>query len=113
MQVGDKVYLNPYGNKAGYGNKEIREYEIKKIGRKYFEVWKDKSEISIIKFHLDNFRQVTNYTPDWRLYFSKQEILDEQEYNQLLEEVTEVFRHYGKPNLSLEQLRKIKDIISF
>jgi hypothetical protein len=112
MNVGDKVFLKAVGNNAR-GRKEvlIEEYQIVKIGRKYFEVSKENSSWTI-KFHIDGKRQVTDYTPDWSLYFSKQEILDEQEVSKLTGSIKKVFDTYGKVNLTLDQLRRINEIIN-
>jgi hypothetical protein len=111
MQVGDKVYLKAVNNNARY-DKEVRieEYEIKKIGRKYFEVWEDNKEWTTVKFNVENKRQVTNYSPNWKLYFSKQEILDDEEKKSIERELSDVFR-YSSSKLSLDQLRRIKTII--
>lgn len=111
MQVGDYVYLKPVNNAARYGKHDIVENIIKKVGRKYFEVWDGEHEYTITKFHLDTKRQVTNYSPDWILYFSKQEVINEQEHNKIISEIRKVFEGWSKVNLSLEQLREIKKII--
>jgi hypothetical protein len=110
MQVGDKVYLKAVNNLAR-GRKEvyIREEEVIKIGRKYFEVGIGTRGI---KFHIENNTQVTDYAADWELYFSKQEILDEEEFRKLSWEIKSKFETYGKVNLTLDQLRRIKEIIS-
>lgn len=111
MQIGDKVFLKPINNAARGGNKEIKEYMIKKIGRKYFEVWDGIYEFTTTKFYIGSNQQVTDYSPDWVIYFSKQEILDEYEFSQLTSNIREVFSVYGKVDLTLEQLREIKKII--
>jgi hypothetical protein len=107
IKIGLKIYLKPIGNMLRC-RKEIKECTISKIGRKYFEV----EEIPNIKFQIENLRQVTNYTPDWKVYFSKQEILDEQEYDELFTELRKIFSERNKTDLTLEQLRKIKEIVS-
>lgn len=111
MQIRDKVYLKPINNAARNENKGIREYEIKKIGKKYFEVWDGSNDYTINKFYIEGLIEVTKYSPDWRIYFSKQEILDEYEFENIARNIREVFGSYGKINLTLEQLRKIKEII--
>lgn len=110
LEVGMTVFLEPFGNNS---RKEIGEYTVKTVGRKYFEVWRDEKEVSTIKFHLKDLRQVTNYTPTWLLYFSKQEILDKNEYDKLFFEIREAFQSmiFKTRNFSLEQLREIKSII--
>ena len=110
MQVGDSVYLKPTNN-AARRTSEIREWKIKSVGRKYFEAWDGKRNSSVMKFHIDGLKQVTNYAPDWVVYFSKQEILDEREFYKLFNSIRTVFDGYSKPNLTLEQLRGIKKII--
>ncbi|MGN4822169.1 beta barrel domain-containing protein [Bacillus cereus group sp. MYBK139-2] len=117
--VGQKVYLEPCGNQARYGVKGIREYEVKKVGRKYFFVGVigDDRDFSWIKFYIEDLRQVTDYSPNWTLYFSRQEILDRQEYIALMSEISSLFRygssyHNRADKITLEQLRKIKDVLN-
>lgn len=111
LEVGLKVYLKPIGNNARYGNNEVREYEIKKVGRKYFEVWDGKDQYHVTRFHIEGLKEVTNYSPGWKLYFSRQEIVDEEEHGKLIGEIRNVFDYYRPCSLTLEQLRKIKAII--
>lgn len=110
-QVGQKVFLRPVNNAARGGNKVIKKYEVKSVGRKYFEVWDGLWVHSGIKFHLDSLREVTEYTSDYALYFSVQEILDEDESNDLVCNIRGVFGSYGKIGLTLAQLRNINTII--
>lgn len=108
--VGDKIWLKPDGNQARR-SKEIREYEIKKVGRKYYEVWDGEFDGSTIKFTIEGNSQVTEYTADWEVYFSKQEILDEEEYKTLHNNIKRKVDIYGRPTLTLDQLRRINTII--
>lgn len=108
MEVGQIVYLKPSGNQARVSS-DIRKGEITKIGRKYFEV-KTEGYWRETKFHKEGLRQVTEYTPDWQLYFSEQEILDEKEFNKLVDLLGDYFSWRSKVKLTLEQLRRIKEI---
>ncbi|TVY10004.1 hypothetical protein FPZ49_10995 [Paenibacillus cremeus] len=111
VQVGDKVYLKAVGNNAR-GRKEvyIREDIISKVGRKYFEVG---DGLRPLKFRIEDKQQkMGGYIADWQLYFSKQEILDEEEVSKLQWEIRKVFDTLGKIDLTLDQLRRIKTIIS-
>ncbi|WP_299831419.1 hypothetical protein [uncultured Metabacillus sp.] len=112
--VGQKVYLKPVNNAARYGNKEIREQEIVKVGRKYFFVGSkgEARERWMIKFSIEDLRQVTEYANDWELYFSEQEILDEEETEEIWNDLRLIFGSYGRPTLSLDKLRRIKEIVS-
>ena len=59
----------------------IREDVITKIGRKYFEVG---DGYKPLKFHIDGLKEETGgYIADWELYFTKQDILDEEEFERL------------------------------
>lgn len=109
-EVGQKVYLKPVGNNARSGDKVIKEYIVKKIGRKYFEVWDGDWEYSAIKFHLEDLSQVTDYSPHWSLYFSEQQILDKDECRDLLDSLRKTFNHWSNSKLSLDQLRRIDTI---
>ncbi|PGO29190.1 hypothetical protein CN984_12145 [Bacillus cereus] len=118
--VGQKVYLEPCNNQSRR-SKEIRESEVKKVGRKYFFVGnvgeEHNQEYLWIKFYIKDLRQVTDYSPSWMLYFSRQEILDRQEYITLMSEISDLFRygssyHNRADKITLEQLRKIKDVLN-
>ena len=110
MKIGDKVWVKSTGRTYKWDKKE---YIITKIGRKYLEVnMEGYSDAFAIKFDMSNdFRHATNYSPDYILYFSLQDILDEEEYNLLLGNIRKLFGTYGKCKLSLEQLRQIDEII--
>lgn len=113
LQVGDTVYLKAVGNNARYDKKiRIEEYKIVKIGRKYFEV-NDDTRYKPLKFRIEDMKQETGgYIADWELYFSHQEILDEEESKNLSWEIKNIFSGYGEVDLTLEQLRRIRDIIN-
>jgi hypothetical protein len=110
MQVKDKVWLKPLNNQLRR-SKEIKECVIKKIGRKYIEVENPDWDADIIKIEIETRREVTKYSPDWELYFSKQELLDEIEKEKLENDIKAIFGCYRGTDLSLDQLRRIKKII--
>jgi hypothetical protein len=105
--VGMTVYLKPINN-AARRSKDVQEGIVSKVGRKYFEV----EGFYRTKFSIDELIEVSEYAPDWKVYLSKQELLDEQEFENLLRDIRLFFSNYGKVNLTLDQLRKIKVIIS-
>lgn len=110
MNIGDTVFLKA----AGRNRKEahIVECKISKIGRKYFEVSREGYQHHVIKFRIEDNKQHTEYSPDWILYFSMQEILDEEEFNRLSGNIKKKFDTYGKVDLTLDQLRRISYIIN-
>lgn len=110
MQIGDKVYLKAVNNLArGRNETFIKEDIITKIGRKYYEVGENRLEP--LKFSISDNCQVTKFAADWELYFSKQEILDEEEFKELCWKIESKFNRYGTVKLTLEQLRRINKII--
>lgn len=115
LMVGQKVYLKPVNNRSRYIEdsiiNHIKEYEIKKVGRKYFEVWEKDKGYSTEKFHIEDLRQHTVYSPDWELYLSRQDILDEMENLEIVGRIRTAIGNYGFSDLPLEKLRKIIEII--
>lgn len=103
MEVGQKVWLEPLGNAARY-NKNIREGVISKIGRKYFEV------DGYGKFELNSKLQVSDFTPNYRVFLSEQDITIEMERRELRNKLSEFFRSPQK--LTIEQMRQINEIIA-
>ncbi len=114
MEIGDKIYLKPTGNRARYDSqdKSIREYEIKKIGRKYFEVWQDNKQWTVIKFRIEDNRQATEYSDEWILYFSEQDAYDEEEKLEICKELRNFFDSYKRINMPLDKMKQIIDIVN-
>jgi hypothetical protein len=83
---------------------------VAKVGRKYFEVGGGIYSHNL-KFDLESLRQATNYTPDWKIYFSEQEVLDDNEMQDLTIKLGRFFSSH-KLDLTLEQMRAIDNIIS-
>lgn len=111
MKIGDKVFLSPTGNNCRRGS-ETKEMYIQKIGGKYLWIWDGKNNYNPIQFHKETFRQVTEYSPGWELYFELQEILDVEERSRLSESI---YKHLGRYTISnkysLDQLRRINAIL--
>lgn len=116
LEVGQRVFLEPGINVARY-NKSIREGEILKVGRKYFEVglvYKDGTVMKSrpYKYHIEDLTQKTDYCADYNLYLNKQDILDKKEKSRLYMQIEKYFSRWSSnKDLSLDKLRKIKDIL--
>ena len=108
--IGQTVYIKTVGNAAGYGE-SVRESKIVSVGRKYFEVGEEKGSRLNTKFSLEDNREVSDYSANWSLYFSEQEIKDEEESNKIVSEIKNKFSTWGRMDLTLDQLRRIKEII--
>jgi hypothetical protein len=111
LEVGSTILLKAIGNNARYGREDhIEEGTIQKVGRKLVDVSR-KDFSFIIKIRIDTMCENSDY-PSWRLYLSQQEIEEEKEFGSITDELRKIFGSYGQINLSLDQLRKIKDIIT-
>lgn len=111
LVVGNTVFLKPLYNKARYSS-DIEKGVITKIGRKYFEVSTYDDMSFPIKFIIETMLQQTDYSPNWKVYLSEQEILDEKESQNLIMSITKYVGLHGEKSLSLDQLRRIYNIIN-
>ena len=103
--VGQVLYRERTGR---YSTGEITEHTVTKIGRKYFECTdlNDKINVSNLNYESKMYSQ-NNY----RLYRTKQEILDKNELSRLYSKIQHSFSHYSNQKFSLEDLRKVAQII--
>jgi hypothetical protein len=116
LKIGQIVYLEPYGNYSRY-NKDVIEATIQKIGRIYFDVKgtikngiEEKFEIETLKMKQSEHSHNQGYS----LYFTKQEILDNNEKEELKRKFRKFFdwNSAAANKLALEQLRSIDKIIA-
>ena len=107
MEVGQKIYLKPIGNKARY-SQEIKEVTIGKVGKKYFEL----EENHYGRFFIDTMSQdCGQYISGYTCYLSLQDIEDEKEALRLLTEIKKVFSGFNT-DLPLSKLKEIDRIIN-
>lgn len=108
IKIGQKVHIEPVGNALRNGN-EIIETVITKIGTKYIETMYFGDRV---KFRIDNGREKDleyGHGYDYVLHLTCKEIEDSREKDALSREMYMLFR--GNNTLSLEQLRRIKEIV--
>jgi hypothetical protein len=118
LEVGMTVFVLKVGNAARQSlqrgdpiGERIVEGTVSKVGRKYFSI----SGITYedVQFHIDGLRQKSQYLPSYKVYFSRQEIYDEDEATELrtrLKRSLDLFN--GELNkLSLDQLRRMVAIL--
>lgn len=119
IKVGNKCILKKVGNNARHIKSDnledyLIEAEIVKIGRLYFDVeivlYKNKE---IIKFRKDDLSEHSDYSAKWEYYNSKQEVYDRVEKESIILYIRRYFDYMAnKKDLSLDQLRAIKEILS-
>jgi hypothetical protein len=98
LYVGMKLY-----------NWDEKEFTVKKIARKYFEVeetW-HKIEIATLKYTNPDYMQA-----NYQLYRDKNEILHTKERRKLIDQLRKAFSYYGDIDYTLEQLRQVAEILN-
>lgn len=112
--VGQVIYSLNVGNASRNVEQKLTPFVVTKIGNKYFTAKKCNDEIgdSSTQYFIDSWAEKTEYVTNSCLYSSKQEYIEEEEIHQICIMINEIFQ-YGRNsrNLSLESLRKIKQII--
>jgi len=84
----------------------ITNYIVSKVGNKYFECLNFRG-----RFSIDTLLEKSEYKRT-QLYVEIQPLLDSKERAEIESTVRTIFKTYGKINLTLEQLRRINEIIN-
>lgn len=120
FKVGQTVYVELTGNasRGKTAEQRIEEWEITSVGRKYIKagrksggrIWR---EITFeYRESYGRFVEKADCCIDYILYTTRQDIGRKFEKAKLLNEVESFFRDWSKPkNLSIEQLKRIKEIL--
>jgi hypothetical protein len=102
MEVGQTVYLKPENLGNAYRrDKSIKETIIEKIGRKYVTLK------NYGQFEIETGKQKTEYSSDYKLYETKEEIESLLEIEDLTYRIKSEILKTNKIDASLENLRKI------
>ena len=104
--VGQTIWIVP-SHYYRSDNKEPKEVVISKVGRKYFEL----DGYPRSKFNIETLKEENETNYKSQCYITLQEILDEREAERLTNQLKNIFGTYGRVNLTLEQLRKISDVV--
>lgn len=109
FKVGQLAYLELTGNAKREKKKEelIQECVIEAVGRKYVRARGRKFEEHDA---YNGLKEHTSYSIDYLLYPTKEVIQNKLEKEELLSEIKNFFSHGGN-ELSLEQLKEIKNLI--
>lgn len=114
--VGQTLYSLNVGNAAGkYRPQKLTPVEVISVGRKYFKCRPVGSTYrhEEAEYHLDTWREKTDYTPSSALYETEKEWDDEKERDLLFSKISNEFSHYAhkKTSLSIETLRQIAALL--
>lgn len=119
FKVGQAVYVELTGDASRGKTPEqhIEEWEITSVGRKYIKACKKESGIFRFETTFEyrenygRFVQKTDYSVNYILYLTRQEIEEKHEKNRLFQEIEQRFSYGSQRDISLEQLRSIHGIL--
>ena len=89
--------------------KQIRETKVVSVGRKYITV-----EYANTKFDITNdFREVTNYSIEYKLYLSKEDIKNDIKRRQMEERISTAFHFptYVTRKMTFDELETVFNIV--
>lgn len=112
-KVGQTLYSLNIGNATRNRKQKLTPVTVTKVGRKYFTCAKTGLERYGTQYHLSNWKEKTNYSPDSYLYEDPQIWKDEKEAAELCDRIRKAFDYsINKVELPLDDLRKIDRIIT-
>lgn len=110
FKVGQEVWLRPVNNGLRFYKCSLLKATVIKVGRIYLTVEYNNRKIQFDAEY--NFTQKTDYSPDYKLYISKEDAVRDMnnsiEYGQLAQKLSS-FNEWR--SLSLDQMRRVKEII--
>lgn len=112
---GQEVWLELTGNLAKNlsGDNQVISGEVLSVGTKYVHVQPNGGYGRPTKFDIKSLHEIGDWTGNYSLYLSKQDILDKRESRKLNHRLFDKFSrsHGNNFNLSLDQLRRIVAIL--
>jgi hypothetical protein len=111
LQVGQTVWVLNIGNYARHTPQKLRPHLVTAVGRKYFNTKAEgDADHMTLTFHLDGWRQKTEYSAGFQCYPNPQAREDEKELAEINGLISKTFQ-YGRSAFTLDQLRRIKAIL--
>ncbi len=109
--LGQQAFSLNIGINARHVPQVLRPATVSKVGRKYFSVRLDGPSPMEREYHIENWRERTEYSAGTKLYASEQEYADEKEMTVIWGELRHVFSAYTTSGFDLPRLRKIIAIV--
>jgi hypothetical protein len=106
--VGETLYSLNIGNAARGCEQVLTPVIVEKVGNKYFSCH---NGYYSRKYNISNWMEYSQYMPNSILYEKEQDWLDKKEAEEIFRKLRELFTSYGKINFTLEQLRKVQEIL--
>ena len=109
--LGQEVFSLNIGNNARHVPQVLKPATVSKVGRKYFSVKLQGPHPMEREYHIENWRERTEYSAGTRLYASEKEYMDEKETAVIWGQLREAFFTYNPTDFDLPRLRKIIAIV--
>ena len=95
---------------AKHGDRVPINMRVVRVGRRYFEC-ETLSRSFRLKFHLDTWAQKSDYSPDYRLYVSREEWESEKRREELLKWFRKSFDTFASPKCTAAALEAARAIL--
>jgi hypothetical protein len=109
-EVGQILYRLNVGNAARHVEQKLTPVRVTKVGRKYFTCASEGSRFGT-EYHLEDWTEKTEYSPDSALYSSQQAWEEEKESRELIKKIRDEFNYGNNKNFNLNKLRGIAKIL--
>lgn len=110
--VGETLFDLNVGNAARWREQKLTPVKVTAVGRKYFKCKPEGASDYLEKeYHIDTWRQKTEYSANHQLYETEQEYIDDRDTNQIAFELRTLFSSCGKCKIPVATLRQIKALI--
>ena len=111
-KVGQRLYSLNVGNAARHTIQQLSPVYVSRVGRKYFYCLPvGKPFYREVQYYIESWGEKTDYSATSKLYENQEEHADEKEKNELVKFIHHEFDFYIGCPLSLDVLRKIKQLI--
>lgn len=109
--LGETLFSLNVGNAAGRGiEQKLTPVIVTSVGRKYFSCSISANHWHTTKYHINDWRECTEYIASSALYETETEYMEEKERGSLLDALRQKFNQWGESSLTLDQLRRISAI---
>ena len=111
-EVGQTLYSLNINNAARWSEQKLTPVIVKSVGRKYFTCGPPESNSKYldIKYHLDTWREKSDYVASSELYSCVEDFENEKYAQILYNNIAKKFKSYTNP-FSLGKLKKISEIL--
>lgn len=101
IKAGQTVFIRSHKRGSGYVHEKAK---VERVGNKFFYIGNS-------KYYIATGKLCSEYTTDTQVYLSEQDILDLSERESLSRFLRDAFGGFGQLPYTLDQLRKVKEII--